>query len=135
MEGRSTVYNKLTTPEKIANINPENAQLSKDFLEYLASVDRSPQTIEQYSYDLKIFFVFVSERLLHYFTLSFKIFHSFSNKLRQKTIPSKEKLILTRIRGGEPYQTEVFPGMFEPGSRRCPVYGGVRCDGVGIPAS
>lgn len=63
MEGRSTVYNKLTTPAKIANINPENAQLSKDFLEYLASVDRSPQTIEQYSYDLKIFFVFVSEQL------------------------------------------------------------------------
>ena len=63
MEGRSTVYNKLTTPEKIAKINPENAQLSKDFLEYLSSVDRSPQTIEQYSYDLKIFFVFVSEQL------------------------------------------------------------------------
>lgn len=33
MEGRSTVYNKITSEEKIKQINPENAQLSKDFRE------------------------------------------------------------------------------------------------------
>lgn len=57
MEGRSTVYNKITTPEKIAQINPKNKQLIDDFLDYLSSVDRSPQTIAQYRSDLYIFFV------------------------------------------------------------------------------
>ena len=63
MEGRTTVYNHLTNDEKVANINPENAQLCKDFLDYLSSVDRSPKTIQQYYYDLRIFFVFVMEQL------------------------------------------------------------------------
>lgn len=49
MEGRSTVYNKITSEEKIKQINPENAQLSKDFLDYLASIDRSPKTIFAYN--------------------------------------------------------------------------------------
>lgn len=57
MEGRSTVYNKITSEEKIKRINPENAQLSKDFLDYLASIDRSPKTIFAYNSDLEIFFV------------------------------------------------------------------------------
>ena len=35
MEGRSTVYNKITSPEKIAQINPKNKELSKDFLEFV----------------------------------------------------------------------------------------------------
>lgn len=57
MKGRTTVYNKITTPEKIAQINPENVQLYKDFLDYLKSVDRSPKTIASYESDLEIFFV------------------------------------------------------------------------------
>lgn len=57
MEGRSTVYNKITSEEKIKQINPENAQLSKDFLDYLASIDRSSKTIAAYNSDLEIFFV------------------------------------------------------------------------------
>lgn len=57
MEGRSTVYNKITSEEKIKQINPENVQLSKDFLDYLASIDRSPKTIFAYNSDLEIFFV------------------------------------------------------------------------------
>ena len=63
IEGRSTVYNRLTNDERVANINPENAQLCKDFLDYLSSVDRSPKTIQQYYYDLRIFCVFVAEQL------------------------------------------------------------------------
>lgn len=63
MQGRSTVYNKITTPEKIKMINPSNWELVTDFLEYLASVDRSPKTIKQYEADLKIFFVYVLENL------------------------------------------------------------------------
>ncbi|MCM1315237.1 MAG: site-specific integrase [Alistipes senegalensis] len=57
MQGRTTVYNKITTPEKIAQINKDNVQLVRDFAEYLASVDRSPQTISQYKNDLNVFFV------------------------------------------------------------------------------
>lgn len=63
MEGRTTVYNKLTNDEKLAQVNPNNAQLSEDFLDYLSSIDRSPQTITQYKSDLRIFFVFVLEHL------------------------------------------------------------------------
>lgn len=55
--GRSTVYNKITSPEKLAQVNPENIQLGKDFLEYLASIDRSKSTLSSYEADLKIFWV------------------------------------------------------------------------------
>lgn len=63
MEGRSTVYNKITSPEKIAQINPKNSALSKDFIDYLSSIDRSPQTILQYEHDLNVFFVWTMENL------------------------------------------------------------------------
>ena len=63
MNQRSTVYNKITSPEKIAQINPKNKELSNDFLDYLSSIDRSPQTISQYSHDLNLFFVWVLENL------------------------------------------------------------------------
>lgn len=58
MSGRETVYNKITTPEKIEKINPENRQLVSDFTDYLSSIDRSPKTIQQYTSDLNIFFVY-----------------------------------------------------------------------------
>jgi len=61
MKGRLTVYNKITDEEKIKKINPENVQLVGDFLDYLASIDRSPQTIEGYRNDLEIFFVWNEE--------------------------------------------------------------------------
>ena len=57
--GRSTKQNKLTTPELIAQVNPENIRLMNDFLGYLRSMQRSPSTIRQYESDLKIFFVFL----------------------------------------------------------------------------
>ena len=63
MKGRTTVYHKLTTPDKIGQINPENQELTNDFLDYLASIDRSPQTIKQYESDLNIFFVYVLDNL------------------------------------------------------------------------
>lgn len=54
--GRSTVYNKITTVKKIKEINPKNTELMNDFLDYLVSIDRSPNTIYQYKRDLLIFF-------------------------------------------------------------------------------
>lgn len=56
---RKTKMNSITSPELIAQINPENTRLKNDFLEYLKSVQRSPGTIAGYSNDLDIFFVWV----------------------------------------------------------------------------
>lgn len=56
---RKTKMNSITSPELVAQINPENTRLKNDFLEYLRSVQRSPGTIAGYSNDLDIFFVWV----------------------------------------------------------------------------
>lgn len=58
---RKTVINSITSPELIAQINPDNARLKDDFLEYLKSVQRSPGTIAGYRNDLEIFFVWVMQ--------------------------------------------------------------------------
>lgn len=54
--GRATVYNEITSKEKIDRINSKNKSLMQDFLDYLISVDRSPSTIRAYESDLLIFF-------------------------------------------------------------------------------
>lgn len=59
--GRYSIYNKLTSPEQLAKVNPKNMRLMNDFLNYLSSIDRSPHTITQYEADLKIFFVYLLE--------------------------------------------------------------------------
>ena len=55
--GRKTVYNNITTPELISEVLQENKDLGNDFIEYLQSIDRSPNTIDQYKSDLQIFWV------------------------------------------------------------------------------
>ena len=59
--GRSTVYNHIVTKEKINAVNPENIELGEDWLDYLQSIDRSPQSIAAYRNDLKIFWVWNCE--------------------------------------------------------------------------
>ena len=54
-EGRTTVYNNITSDEKMAQVNPDNIQLENDFLEYLASIDRAKSTIKQYKANLHVF--------------------------------------------------------------------------------
>lgn len=61
--GRFTVYNNITTPEKIAAINPENVMLMNDFLDYLDSVGRAQSTIKNYKADLLIFFCWCEDNL------------------------------------------------------------------------
>ncbi len=56
-EGRTTVYNNITTPEKLSQVNPENIELKEDFLDYLKSVGRAKSTITQYEHNLNVFFV------------------------------------------------------------------------------
>lgn len=57
--GRKTKMNSITSPELIAQINPDNMRLKNDFLKYLESVQRSEGTRIGYSNDLDIFFVWV----------------------------------------------------------------------------
>lgn len=52
---RSTVYNSITSEEKLARVNPQNIEMEKDFLEYLSSANKSQQTIKQYRSNLHIF--------------------------------------------------------------------------------
>ena len=54
-EGRTTVYNEITSKDKLSQVNPENIELEKDFLDYLRSLDRSSGTISQYRANLHIF--------------------------------------------------------------------------------
>ena len=54
-EGRTTVYNQITTPEKLAQVNPENLELEEEFVEYMVSVDRAKSTIKQYIAALHVF--------------------------------------------------------------------------------
>lgn len=53
--GRSTVYNSITSEEKLQQVNPDNLQLEEDFILYLESTDKSPLTIKQYRANLHIF--------------------------------------------------------------------------------
>jgi len=52
---RRTVYNEITSEEKMSQVNPENLELEEGFLDYLSSIDRSKGTIKQYKANLHIF--------------------------------------------------------------------------------
>ena len=60
--GRSTKMNDITSPEKLAKVNPENIKLMNEFLSYLRSVQRSETTINGYENDLQIAFVWCMEQ-------------------------------------------------------------------------
>lgn len=59
---RKTQMNDLTNPVLISQINPENAQLLDDFVDYLRSIQRRESTIHGYINDIQIAFVW---SLLH----------------------------------------------------------------------
>ena len=54
-EGRTTIYNEITSKEKLKKVNEENIDLENDFLDYLVSTDRANSTIQQYRAALHIF--------------------------------------------------------------------------------
>lgn len=54
-EGRSTVYNNITSEEKLREVNNENIELGNDFIEYLESIGRSAGTVKQYRANLNVF--------------------------------------------------------------------------------
>ena len=53
--GRTTVYNNLTSDEKMAKVNEDNLELEEDYLEHLSTTDRAESTITQYKAALHIF--------------------------------------------------------------------------------
>lgn len=55
--GRKTQQNSITSEELLKQVNPQNLRLKKDYINYLESVQRSEKTINSYSNDLDIFFV------------------------------------------------------------------------------
>lgn len=57
--GRKVQHNNIVTDELLSQVNKENIELGNDFLDYLRSVDRSPNTIDAYANDLKIFWVYL----------------------------------------------------------------------------
>ena len=67
---------------------------------------------------------FHSDKGMTYFSIKPKIIH----------IKQRKNRFLTRIRGGEPYQAEVFDRMFESGSGGCPVQRRVCRYGMGVPS-
>ena len=54
---RKTRVNKITDPETLAKVNPDNKRLLDDFLDYLKSTQRSPSTIAVYKNDMEIAWV------------------------------------------------------------------------------
>ena len=56
---RKTQQNKITSPELLAQVNPINKKLQKEFLRYMRSIQRSPGTIAGYESDLDIFMVYL----------------------------------------------------------------------------
>lgn len=61
--GRKTVYNNITTPEKIEKINANNMALVNDFMDYLKSIGRADTTVKNYKADLLIFFCWCEDEL------------------------------------------------------------------------
>lgn len=57
MLARKTKMNSITSPELIAQINPKNSELLRDFINYLRSVQRSETTIYGYENDIQIAWV------------------------------------------------------------------------------
>lgn len=57
MNGRKTVYNNIVKSGDWDNVCPHNKDLVDEFIQYNKSIDRSEQTIKQYFYQLRIFFV------------------------------------------------------------------------------
>lgn len=54
---RKTRVNKITDPETLARVNPDNMRLLEDFINYLKSTQKSPSTVAVYKNDIEIAWV------------------------------------------------------------------------------
>lgn len=51
---RKTIINRVSSPQLLSQVNPDNMQLLEDFISYLRSTQRSASTIEVYKNDIEI---------------------------------------------------------------------------------
>ena len=58
-KNREKVYNKLYTEEKWENVNKDNKDLVKDFIDYCKSTDKSLETIKQYTSTLNFVMCYI----------------------------------------------------------------------------
>lgn len=58
---RKTEQHSYFTEEKWERVNPNNKKLREDFLRYCRSTDKSPDTIESYTSNTRIFFLWMLE--------------------------------------------------------------------------
>jgi len=70
---RKTKYNDITSPELMAQVNPENLKLEKEFLRYMKSMKRSDGTLAGYQHDLHILWVYVLQNLDNKYFIDMKI--------------------------------------------------------------
>jgi site-specific recombinase XerD len=60
--GRKTVYNDITSEEKLKQCNPENLQIAKEFIEYKDSEGKSNKTLDVYKNAVNIICVFFLDK-------------------------------------------------------------------------
>lgn len=84
--GRKTNKAFSTTTEDINNIRKENSELKAEFIEYLKGTDHSKDTVNVYSNNLDIFFVFMMQYLKN---------KDFS-KIKKKDIIKLQNIMLER---------------------------------------
>lgn len=111
-EGRTTVYNNITSPEKLAQVNPENIELEKDYLEYLVSIDRAKSTIKQYEAALHVFWVWNLEynNNVSFFDLTKRQITKFQNHALNvyNWSPARIRLVKSVCRSLENYITRIL---------------------------
>lgn len=69
---RKTEQHSYYTEEKWNKVNEDNKQLINDFLNYLRSIDRSPETVKSYENDLQIYFLWNLENNKNKFFIDVK---------------------------------------------------------------
>lgn len=111
-EGRSTVYNQITSEEKLKEINIENKQLEDDFLEYLVSTDKAKTTLIQYRAVLHIFWVWnlESNNNKSFFDLTKREITRFQNNALNNWgwSPSRIRMVKAVMRSLENYITDIL---------------------------
>lgn len=59
---RTTIYNSITSDEKLKLVNEDNIELLEEFVEYLQTTDKAEGTIKGYVNDIQICFVWIMEK-------------------------------------------------------------------------
>lgn len=115
--GRVTQYNRLTSPELLAKVNPENLQLAEEFLMYLRSMKHSKGTISGYRNDLNILFVYVMQNCQnkHFTKLTKRDLIGFQNWLlnENNNSPARIKRIKSAIASLGNYVEDILDDEYE----------------------